>query len=169
MGAPLPPLLQDVPWTCYNGAVVRRKAAPSSPTLWNRRMCWSWWSGAVASCLEWRVGLEIDDVLYLNQRLTISKEYVYQPDLHTVAHRPAAKVLYSNGALNADAVHGDAYAMFRALDPLLERLPGRTRPMLSYRYRLAQVHVQHCGQGRGAGPRGGRSGATHGTGGRARG
>lgn len=138
VGASLPPLLQDVPWICYNGAVVRRQGRTIFADLMEPADVLELVEWGCRELPDWRVGLEIDDVLYLNQRLTIPKEYVYQPELHTVAHRPAAKVLYSNGALNADAVPGDAYAMFRALDPLLERLPGRTRPMLSYRYRLAQ-------------------------------
>jgi Cof subfamily protein (haloacid dehalogenase superfamily) len=138
VGPSLPALLQDVPWICYNGAEVRlqgRTVFADFMEPGDVRQLVEW------GCRElptWRIGLEIDDVLYLNQRLTIAKEYVFQPDLGAVADRPAAKVLFSNGALNAETQPESADAMFTALTPLLARLPARTRPMLSYRYKLAQ-------------------------------
>lgn len=139
IGESLPPQLHDVPWICYNGAEIRlhgetiyENLIPTSDVRhvvdWGQRLL-----------PTWRVGIEIDDTLFMNQRLTIRKEYTFTPDLMTVATQPAAKVLFTDaGWQTIDEPHesGDPFA---PLGPLLASLPPDTRPILSRRYKLAQL------------------------------
>lgn len=138
VGPSLPPLLQDVPWICYNGAMVRHQGQTIYANLMDPDDVVHLVDWGNRTLPDWRIGLEIDDVLYLNQPLTVRKDYVHEPDLLAIARRPAAKVLYSNGALNAAAVLNGGTDIFGPLRPLLDSLPARTRPMLSLRYQLAQ-------------------------------
>lgn len=133
----LPPVLDDVHWICYNGAEVRYR---------NRTIFTDSMEPDVARCLVewalvaldgWRIGIERDDVLYLNRRLDIDKQYVHVENIADVCRGPIAKVLFSNGALNRSAV-SEPTDYFADLDPLLAGLPPGVRPMLSRRYRLAQ-------------------------------
>jgi hydroxymethylpyrimidine pyrophosphatase-like HAD family hydrolase len=71
------------------------------------------------------LGLEIDNTLYLNRTIQRTSPY-YVVDLATVAHQPAAKILF---------FHDD----FAALGRILQALPDDTRALLSEKYNLVQI------------------------------
>ncbi|MBP8109864.1 MAG: HAD family phosphatase [Caldilineaceae bacterium] len=125
--ATLAPILAHVPLICYNGAVAFENGdtiyeqyipGPDVQTLVERLL---------ARAPKARVGLEIDDQLFLNQeppRSPLSGHTVV--DLRTVSHRPAAKILLRHS--QADLL-GDA----------LDDLPDSVQIMVSNRYDLIQI------------------------------
>lgn len=135
----LPPLLASVPCICYNGAEIRLDDKTIYEDLIpaeDVRFVVDWGERSLSS---WRMGIEINDVLYLNRRLNFPKEYEYVPNLLSVATTPAAKVLFTKSAwqtIDEPNLDGDP---FEPLAPLLSSLPPDTRAILSKRYKLAQL------------------------------
>ena len=142
----LPEMLHDVPWIAYNGAEIRHTGRTIFSDLMpvdEVRQLVAWTQSALPG---WRVGIEMDDTLYINRHIAPARPHVFVDDLLTVAQRPAAKVILSPaewrpiGQAPTDAANHDGAASrpFAPLEPLLAQLPPATRPMLSERYQLAQ-------------------------------
>lgn len=120
----IPEALHHLPWICYNGAiafedqevVLEQTIAPAHVQLILERLL-----GADPSAT---VGLEIDDTLFLNRH---SEKYgaQYVPDLRTVAHRPAAKILMG-------------LAQYEQVLHELGHLPAGVRVLVSPKYELVQ-------------------------------
>jgi Cof subfamily protein (haloacid dehalogenase superfamily) len=133
----LPDELQTVPWVCYNGAEIRHNGetvyANLIPTTEVREIV----AMGQQQLPDWRIGVEINDTLYMNKQLEVVKQYTYIPDLLDIATEPAAKVIFTTSSwLEEQSHHIDE---FLPLEPLLAALPAGTRPILSHRYRLAQL------------------------------
>jgi len=123
----LPHALAHIPLICYNGAV----AFEDGKTVYEQYIPGPITQAIVerlqARAPNARIGLEIDDALFLNQeppRPALAGHTVV--DLRTVAHRPAAKILLRRS--QADLL-GDA----------LDDLPDGVQVMVSNRYDLIQV------------------------------
>jgi len=86
--------LHDFPWICYNGAVAYENGEQIYENLISVRVMREVVKLFAANAPDARVGLEIDDILYINQPIERPHSY-YVPDLLTVADRPAAKILLS--------------------------------------------------------------------------
>ncbi len=135
----IPDLLQDVPWVCYNGAEVQLNGRTTFVDLIPTESARHLVDWALKSLPAWRMGVEIDNTLYVNRPFDRPKRYVLAPDLLEVIHQPAAKVLFFDQGQNdytPTAMNGED--PFIHLRPLLSALPPDTRPMLSQKYRLAQ-------------------------------
>ncbi|MDQ3248179.1 MAG: Cof-type HAD-IIB family hydrolase [Chloroflexota bacterium] len=121
----LPVELHDAPWICYNGAEAHENGqriyenlipVAATRTIVERMQ-------AIAVACE--IGLEIDNVLYLNRESTRPRAYQVA-NLLEIADRPSAKVL-----LFADTL--DEFA------PLLADLPAEARVLYSARYAFVQI------------------------------
>jgi len=125
IGHVLPELLQSVPWISYNGAYVFVNGHCIYENLIAPAATHSI-IGLVAETLpECAVGLEIDNTLFLNR--TINRTSPYEVvDLLTVAHQPAAKILFF-------------HQEFTAMEGIIRLLPGGTRAMVSEKYNLVQI------------------------------
>lgn len=121
----LPSDLHSVPWITYNGAciyledqciyqnLIQPAAINTIVDLVNEHL---------PDCA---MGLEINDQLYLNR--TISRTSPYSiVDLVTVAHQPAAKILFFHQEVSA-------------LQSILSALPSDTRAIISEKYKLVQI------------------------------
>lgn len=125
IAAVLPDHLHSVPWITYNGAYVMVDGESIYENLITPTATHAIIAMVQDALPECALGLEIDNTLYLNR--TIKRTSPYQVvDLTTVAHEPAAKILF---------FHDD----FAALDAILARLPVDTRAMLSDKYNLVQI------------------------------
>lgn len=121
----LPDDFHQVPWITYNGALVFEdgvKIYENLMSVEDTRQIVSLVQDSLPSCT---LGLEIDDILYLNQ--AAKRPIAYQlANLIEIASAPSAKVLFW---------HND----FAALDPLLSGLPAGARALLSDKYSLVQI------------------------------
>lgn len=125
IAAVLPAELHHVPWITYNGAYIYLQgeciyenliAPAATHTI----------IGLVAEALpECVVGLEIGDTLYLNQTIQRTSPFSVV-DLTTVAHQPAAKILFFQQE-------------YEAIESILSLLPVDTRAMVSDKYNLIQI------------------------------
>ncbi len=125
IAAALPDALLGLPRIAYNGAEVYvdgTKVYENLISVATTRAIVEMVLDALPDCA---LGLEIDDVLYLNRPIRRTAPYEIA-DLMAVATRPAAKILF---------FHQD----FDALQPLLEALPREARAMLSVKYDLVQI------------------------------
>ena len=121
----LPPDLQSVPWITYNGAYVYvdgeciyENLIPPEATHHILTLV----QEALPDCA---LGLEIEDTLFLNR--TINRTSAYSVvDLASVAHQPAAKILFFQQE-------------FSSLEAILNALPATTRPLFSEKYNLIQI------------------------------
>jgi Cof subfamily protein (haloacid dehalogenase superfamily) len=121
----LPADLVHVPWITYNGAhiyldgeCIYQNLIPAEAT----RSIVELVLDALPSCT---LGLEIDNVLYLNREMNRPSPYEVA-DLLSVAAQPCSKILF---------FHQD----FSVLDPILTQLPPVARAMLSVKYNLVQI------------------------------
>lgn len=125
----LPPELHTVPRIVYNGAqvivgekvVYRNEIAPAdvrSVVEWTQ-----------ACRPHWHMGLEIDDVLYLNRAAAKDGAYIVS-DLLSLCERPAAKIIFLFGEDRED------------LAPLLGALPPATRALITPKFSMVQL----CGR-----------------------
>ena len=121
----LPDELHTVPWISYNGAYVYLDGECIYENLISPQATHAIVSLVNEMLPECAVGLEIDNNLYLNRVINRTSPYRVV-DLLTVAHQPAAKILFFH--------HENA-----ALDAILRLLPSDTRAMLSEKYDLVQV------------------------------
>ncbi len=121
----IPDALLHLPCVCYNGAAIyedgvqqyaRTIAAADGRWIVERLL---------AADLPGFVGMEIDDVLYVN-RPTDRWGHVYTPDLLTMADQPAAKILLS-------------MRDYLLAEPSMDGLPDSSRVLLSEKYDLAQI------------------------------
>jgi hypothetical protein len=122
----LPADLQAVPWIAYNGAQVVEDGATVYEDLMSvedTHRIVALLQAALPACT---IGLEIDDVLYLNRQIDRPSPYQVAEDLLAVATAPSAKVLFF-------------HQEFAALAPVLRELPATARAMLSEKYRLVQI------------------------------
>jgi len=121
----IPDKLHHLPWICYNGAVIHHR----DQVLYEDMIAGEHAHAIVESILavapDCLLGLEIGDVLYVNQPLDRPDVHLVA-DLLSVAMQPAAKVLLSLDQYNA-------------LQPLLADLPKATKVLLSEKYNLAQI------------------------------
>jgi hypothetical protein len=121
----LPAELHTVPWITYNGAYIflegeciyQNLIAPAAIstiiTLVN---------SSLPDCV---VGLEIENTLFLNREVKRTTPYSVV-DLTTVAHQPAAKILFFQQEIST-------------LQIVLDALPSDTRAMLSDKYNFVQI------------------------------
>lgn len=121
----LPDDFHEVPWITYNGAVVFENGEKIYENLISiedtRRIVELIQDVLPSSTL----GLEIDDILYLNRHA--QRPTAYQlADLLEIATSPSAKVLFW---------HTD----FTTLQPMLSGLPITARALLSNKYSLVQI------------------------------
>lgn len=126
VGDSLPGELADVPWIVYNGAEVCQSGRSIYQNLISTadtRRILRLLLDAVPDCA---LGLEIDDVLYLNRPWPRPTAYELAPDLLAVADRPSAKVLFFS-----DDVSG--------LNDTFGAMPPSTRVMVSTKYGLIQI------------------------------
>lgn len=121
----LPAELLDLPRIAYNGAEVYVDGVKIYENLISTTTTRAIVAMVLEALPDCALGLEIDDVLYLNRPIRRTAPYEIA-DLPTVATRPAAKILF---------FHQD----FEALLPLLDALPGAARAMLSVKYDLVQI------------------------------
>lgn len=125
IAAVLPPDLHTVPWITYNGAYVYLDGQCIYENLISPEATHTIIALVNESLPECALGLEINDTLFINR--TIPRTTPYQVvDLVTVAHQPAAKILFF-------------HQEFSTLETVLSALPVDTRAMLSDKYNLVQV------------------------------
>lgn len=126
----LPSELHHIPWICYNGAEIYENGEKIYENLLSvddtRQIVESFEKLLPTSAL----GLEIDDVLYMNRESDRWRVY-QQANLLEIATRPSAKVLFFE-------------ENFSLLDPLLTSLPPNARAMLSHKYRLVQILARNA-------------------------
>jgi Cof subfamily protein (haloacid dehalogenase superfamily) len=121
----LPADLARVPWITYNGAHIYLDGECVYHNLIPADATHTIVEAILTALPDCTLGLEIDDVLYLNR--TIDRPSPFEvADLLTVAVQPASKILF---------FHQD----FSVLDSLLKELPPVARAMLSVKYNLVQI------------------------------
>jgi 5-amino-6-(5-phospho-D-ribitylamino)uracil phosphatase len=125
IAAVLPDHLHSVPWITYNGAYIMIDGACIYENLITPAATHAIIELVADALPDCALGLEIDNTLYLNRTITRTSPYCVV-DLATVAHQPAAKILF---------FHED----FAALASILQTLPDNTRAMLSEKYNLVQI------------------------------
>lgn len=121
----LPDDFHQVPWITYNGALVfedGKQIYENLMSVEDTRRIVTLLQDALPSLT---LGLEINDILYLNQEIKRPSPYQLA-DLLEIATSPSAKVLFW---------HTD----FTALDGLLSGLPPTARALLSDKYNLVQI------------------------------
>lgn len=121
----LPTELDGAPWIVYNGAEIYmdgKKIYEDLIPADDTRTIVTLLQNALP---EHIVGVEIDDVLYLNQPSNRPAAYVVA-DLAEIATRPCAKIIFF-----ADT--------FAGLEPLFTAMPPSVRTMLSEKYKLGQI------------------------------
>ena len=133
----LPPLLHDAPFISYNGADVRMAGRIIHADLIPIDDARAIVEAAQALLLNYAVGLEINDQIYLNRAPDRPKQYVYTENLLDILTEPVAKILFFPTRPDADFERDEAY-----LEALLAALPASTRLMRSNRFRLIQLMSQ---------------------------
>lgn len=134
----------DVPWICYNGAEVRIQGQVVFQDFMAVEDARAVVSHAQQVAAHWRLGVELDDTLFLNRQPLRSGRFTVVDDLAAVVDRPSPKVLMINDQVSAAAGNNgdsepDDEQIFADVQPVLAALPARTYALLSGRYRLAQV------------------------------
>jgi Cof subfamily protein (haloacid dehalogenase superfamily) len=142
----------DVPWICYNGAEIRIQGQSVFQDLMEARDARAVVDHAQQVAAHWRLGVELDDTLYLNRPSPRPGRFTVVDDLVAVVDRPSPKVLMINDhfrppAGNGTAPEPDDALIFADLQPVLAALPARTYALLSGRYRLAQVLSRSADKG----------------------
>lgn len=122
----LPRELSTATCIAYNGAhtlvdgnvVYRSEISPADVSA---VLAWT-----AANRPHWEVGLEIDDVLYLNRTSSKPGKYTVA-DLFTLCDRPAAKIIFNFAGERED------------MAPLLAALPAGTRAIITPKFSLVQL------------------------------
>jgi Cof subfamily protein (haloacid dehalogenase superfamily) len=121
----LPESLHSVPWITYNGAYIFLKGECIYENLIAPADTHAIIDLVKEALPDCALGLEIDNTLFLNR--TINRTSPYEVvDLVSVAHQPAAKILFF-------------HQEFGTLENVLSLLPTDTRAMLSDKYNLVQI------------------------------
>jgi len=121
----LPLELSDAPVISYNGAEIYAKGQKLYDNLIPAAAARTIVERCLALAPDAEIGVEIDNVLYLNRPSKRPRLYEVA-DLLELTHQPCAKVL----------VFADELAV---LDPLLAELPAGARALHSGRYRFLQI------------------------------
>ncbi|MGL4650423.1 MAG: HAD family hydrolase [Caldilineaceae bacterium] len=129
IGEQLPAALQEVPWICYNGAEIRQAgtilyrqfipAGAAAPLI----------DRVLAQFPEATVGMELDDLLWLNRarpQPNVYSRHHRVVDLRTISQQASAKIIFFAEEL-------------KAVQAACEPLPAGTRLMLSGRYQFLQL------------------------------
>jgi 5-amino-6-(5-phospho-D-ribitylamino)uracil phosphatase len=125
VAAVLPTTLHTVPWITYNGAYIYLEGERIYENLIPAAAIHAIIGLVNQELPECALGLEIGDTLYINRTINRTTPY-HVVDLTTVAHQPAAKILFFQQE-------------FETLATVISLLPTETRAMLSDKYNLVQV------------------------------
>jgi Cof subfamily protein (haloacid dehalogenase superfamily) len=125
IAAVLPEDLHTVPWITYNGAYIYLDGECIYENLISPEATHTIIDLVMKVLPECALGLEIGDTLFLNRAINRTSPYSIV-DLTTVAHEPAAKILFF-------------HQNFADLEEILQTLPDNTRAMLSDKYNLVQI------------------------------
>lgn len=124
-GESLPEELWEAPWICYNGADIQLRNTSVYTDLLPVDAAKRTVRALLTALPEAAIGLEVDDVLYLNRRW--ERPYPYEvADLMELEHGPVAKILFFH-----DAIDG--------LDGLFTEIETSAQIMVSTKYRLVQI------------------------------
>lgn len=121
----IPDALLHLPCVCYNGAAIYQDGVRSYTRTIPALDVWEIVNALLTAMPGGRVGIEIDDVLYVNQP-SERWGHVHTPDLLGMTPRPAAKIIMSLRE----------YAQAMAATPIL---PPTAKALLSEKYDLAQI------------------------------
>ncbi len=121
----IPETLLHLPCVCYNGAAIYQNGQPVYTRTIPAADAWQIVDSFLAAMPDSRVGIEIDDILYVN-RPTDRPGTQFTPDLLGMAARPAAKIII---ALNE----------YLQAIPAANGLPTSARVLLSEKYKVAQI------------------------------
>ncbi|MEZ4657591.1 MAG: HAD family hydrolase [Caldilineaceae bacterium] len=146
----IPDDLHEFPWICYNGAV----AYENGQEIYRHDIALETVRDLVALFQQeapgGRLGLEIDDILYINQDLGRPDAQVVD-DLLSVADRPAAKILVA--LEDFQRISGEHVERFQEVQPLVSEKvslvqimalgasKGRALSALVARWRLSMANV----------------------------
>ena len=125
VGGSLPDELHSVPWICYNGAEICEGGRSIYQNLISAHDTRRILRTLLEAMPDSTLGLEMDNVLYLNRPWQRPTAYELA-DLLAVAGRPCAKVLFFT-----DNAAG--------LDGVFTTLPSSARAMVSTKYGLVQI------------------------------
>ncbi len=121
----LPDHLHSVPWITYNGAYIILDGQRIYENLIPPPATHAIIALVKEALPDCALGIEINDTLFLNRSINRTTPYNVV-DLLTVAHQPAAKILFF-------------HQEFSTLEAILNLLPIDTRAMLSQKYDLVQI------------------------------
>jgi Cof subfamily protein (haloacid dehalogenase superfamily) len=121
----IPDRLHHLPWICYNGAVIHHGESVLYEDFISGEDTQLIVEAILAAGPDVRVGVEIGDVLYINQPLDRPGAQ-HVADLLSVANQPSAKVLLS-------------LDHYRQIEPVLAAFPTTARVLLSEKYNLVQI------------------------------
>lgn len=125
--------LHSLPWICYNGAVAYENGELIYENLISVEVMREVVKLFAADAPDARVGLEIDDKLYINQPIDRPDSF-HVPDLLSVADRPAAKLLLSTPD-------------YHALSDQLEQFADEAKSLVSDRVSLVQMMATSVSKG----------------------
>jgi Cof subfamily protein (haloacid dehalogenase superfamily) len=121
----IPHRLHHLPWICYNGAVIHHGESVLYEDFISGEDTRLIVETILTAGADVRVGVEIGDVLYINQ--PVDRPGVrHVADLLSVANQPSAKVI-----LPIDH--------YRQIEPLLTAFPASARVLLSEKYKIVQI------------------------------
>jgi len=121
----IPDALLHLPCVCYNGAAIYQDQTPFYTRTIPAADVWQIVNALLTAMPTGRVGIEIDDILYVNQP-SERWGHVHTPDLLGMTPRPAAKIIMSLREYE-QAVASTAC------------LPATAKALLSEKYNLAQI------------------------------
>jgi Cof subfamily protein (haloacid dehalogenase superfamily) len=121
----IPHRLHHLPWICYNGAVIHHGEAVLYEDFISSEDTRLIVETILAASPNVRVGIEIGDVLYMNQ--PVDRPGVqHVVDLLSVANQPSAKVILT-------------IEHYRQIEPMLTAFPASARVLLSEKYNIVQI------------------------------
>jgi 5-amino-6-(5-phospho-D-ribitylamino)uracil phosphatase len=121
----LPPDLHSIPWISYNGARISNGGDLVYENFLPVELARRTLEVLLKYLPDTPIGVEIDDILYLNRPSTRPSRFEIA-NLLEITNRPTAKILF---------YHED----FAQLSPLLEELPTDAKVLLSQKYGLVQI------------------------------
>ena len=121
----IPDALLHLPCVCYNGAAIYEDGIRSYTRAIPAADAWQIVNDLLTAMPDGRVGIEIDDVLYVNQP-SERWGHVHTPDLLGMTPRPAAKIILS-------------LRQYEQALTVAASLPPTAKALLSEKYDLAQI------------------------------